>query len=200
MDLSTIEMERPKAREAFLDYRKAVRERHNAEDEQIMRGYRELARGRQLIQLSDTIVAGGTVERTWRSWDNRTWKATLPALAVMRADAPECWLETGAQRVSFTPERWYRGRKDRLTVRGLDVSVGEADWKAMVPIVPPALRPKAMLSNYHILWEADWTKEVVRPPRDPALLRRIGGDLFAVVAIWDLTDLERAVLAGRAGR
>lgn len=25
-----------------------------------------------------------------------------------------------------------------------------------------------------------------------------GGDLYAVVAVWDLTELERAVLAGRS--
>lgn len=56
MELATIEMERPKARAAFLEYRKAVREEHGKAvteaqkrlalaDEQIMRGYRELARG-----------------------------------------------------------------------------------------------------------------------------------------------------------
>lgn len=33
-------------------------------------------------------------------------------------------------------------------------------------------------------------------PVDPALLKHIGGDLYAVVATWDLTDLERAVLDG----
>ena len=64
----------------------------------------------------------------------------------------------------------------------------------MVPIVPPQLRPHWGLHNYHILWEADWQKV---PPRDPALLERIGGDLYAVLAVWDLTELERAVLAMR---
>jgi len=33
------------------------------------------------------------------------------------------------------------------------------------------------------------------PPRDPALIRHIRGDLWAVLAVWDLTELERAVLA-----
>src|SRR5438046_3023240 len=35
------------------------------------------------------------------------------------------------------------------------------------------------------------------PPEDPALLKHIGGDLYAVVAVWNLTELERAVLSGR---
>ena len=44
-----------------------------------------------------------------------------------------------------------------------------------------------------ILWEAEW--ETV--PRDPLLLRHLAGGLYAVMASWDLTPLERAVLKGR---
>jgi hypothetical protein len=36
------------------------------------------------------------------------------------------------------------------------------------------------------------------PARDPALLRHIRGDLWAVLAVWDLTELERAVLGQRS--
>src|SRR5207253_8584714 len=63
--------------------------------------------------------------------------------------------------------------------------------KAMVPIIPPHLRPADALSNYYILSEAHWSPE---PPRDPFLLKRIDGFLFAVLAAWDLTEIERAVL------
>jgi hypothetical protein len=31
---------------------------------------------------------------------------------------------------------------------------------------------------------------------DPILLRPIGGDLYAVVAQWDLTEIERTIIAG----
>jgi hypothetical protein len=34
-------------------------------------------------------------------------------------------------------------------------------------------------------------------PRDPALIRRVAGDLWTVLSVWDLTELERAVLAQR---
>jgi len=66
--------------------------------------------------------------------------------------------------------------------------------EAAVPLIPVHLRPKAALSNYHILWEAEWTK---RYPVDPYLLRRFGGDAWLVVAAWDLTDVERAVMGSR---
>jgi len=58
------------------------------------------------------------------------------------------------------------------------------------------MRPKTKLEGFHTLWEVEtWTLE---PPRDPVLLRRLGGDLYVVLAVWDLTDLERAVLGARA--
>jgi hypothetical protein len=45
-----------------------------------------------------------------------------------------------------------------------------------------------------------WDPERPPAPVDPALLRHIGGDLYAVdlyavVVTWDLTEIERAVLA-----
>lgn len=193
MDLSTITMPRSEARAKFLEYRRAVKERHDAEDEAIMRGYKALAAGSQLIRLADTISAGGVD------------KLERPLLAVAQADAQFCWMvrsRTGAVEYS-TREQWdWRHRRGivRLPSGTLpDMPLG-TQWRswdrhmAMVPPVPPALRPRHSLAGYHILWEAKWTKVA---PKDPALLKHIGGDLYAVVAIWDLTELERAVLARR---
>lgn len=69
----------------------------------------------------------------------------------------------------------------------------------MVPLIPPNLRPKDSLENYHILWDVQgsWFNE---PPKDPFLLKHIDGDLFAVIAEWDLTDLEISVLKSLRGR
>jgi hypothetical protein len=49
---------------------------------------------------------------------------------------------------------------------------------------------------YHVLWDAVWTPE---PPIDPLLLKHCGGSLYAIVAAWDLTPLEQAVMRGRIG-
>jgi hypothetical protein len=65
--------------------------------------------------------------------------------------------------------------------------------EAIVPTIPPDLRPPHALRGYHILWEAAWTPT---PPSDPVLLKSLGGPLYAVLAQWDLTPLERAVLRG----
>jgi hypothetical protein len=67
----------------------------------------------------------------------------------------------------------------------------------VVPPVPPRHRPRRpRRARLHILWEVEqWDPT---PPRDPALLRHIRGDLWAVLATWDLTDIERHVLAQRS--
>ncbi len=57
-------------------------------------------------------------------------------------------------------------------------------------MIPPGLMPGGSLSRFHILWEAE--REEI--PRDPMLLRHLGKGRYVVLATWDLTDLERAVL------
>lgn len=211
MELATIEMNKGKAREAFLDYRRAVLEGGGAEDEQIMRGYRELAKGRRLINLRETLRAGGTTEISvpprWRP-GGPPRPVRVPALAVARADATYCWTfgvgSTGSVELRGKRELHIRNRRDRLILPVGTFDDGPElypEWiprlHAMVPVIPPALRPARRLGLYHLLWEAEWRVDTSPPPGDPALLKHVGGDLYAVLAIWDLTPLEQAVLAGR---
>jgi hypothetical protein len=66
-----------------------------------------------------------------------------------------------------------------------------------VPSVPPQFRPTGALSDYHILFEAEWQRV---PPVDPMLLKQIGhaeSPLFVVLAAWDLSPLEQAVLRAK---
>jgi len=53
------------------------------------------------------------------------------------------------------------------------------------------VRP-ASPADYFVLWEAVWQE---LPPTDPMLLRHPTGHLYAVLAVWDLTEIERAVMA-----
>lgn len=216
MELATITMDRNHAREAFLAYRKSVRERHDQEDAEIMRGYRALARGHQLIRLSETLRAGGSELKTFEvhnRWNGRTYRLVcrVPRLAVIRADAKVCFtagidddggclLTADRQDRELSPNN----RRDRRRIADGTFEGAPQGWnrwqrqmKAIVPNVPPPLRPAHQLAGYQILWEAEWAPDP-QPPVDPALLKHIGGDLYAVVAIWDLTPLEQAVLAARA--
>lgn len=200
MNVETIKMPRSEARRAFLDYRKAVKERHSAEDEAIMRGYKALAEGSALLDLRSAFPAAGQFENG------------LPKIAICRAHFRWCYFEF--ENSGTTPtfvgsmealDRWNRPRAYVHNVVRLAPGVlkhpvdgsGRFSWpqaRALVPSIPPSARPSAKLENFHILWEAEWQP---RPPTDPLLLRHLGGTLYVVLAQWDLTEVERAVLAGR---
>lgn len=66
------------------------------------------------------------------------------------------------------------------------------------PIIPAKiLNPlrSHKIENYHILWEVEKWNQV---PKDPILLKRITPNMFLVLATWDLSPLEKAVIRGRA--
>lgn len=194
MNLATIEVPVDEARARLAEYKQALRTERNAEDEALAAAYRAAARGLPVIRLSEAIAAGG-----W--FDNG-----LPRLAVVRADATQCWVNVSWQPgvgMVFTdnPDVSNRGALVAEHTVRVPVPVPRngrlSRGRTVVPIVPPRLRPRpARLRHCHILWEVEsWTPE---PPKDPALLRHIRGDLWSVLACWDLTELERAVLAQRS--
>lgn len=175
------------ARKALQDYRNAKAPATD-DDRAIMTAYREIARGKVVVQALQSIRNAGREPDTW-----------LPKLAIVRADAKHCRCEVSETRVTFSPATvGWRARKQRVIVdRMPEIAPPAGRWFkdgiAIVPIVPLHLRPKYDLRNYSILWEADWTAV----PHDPLLLRRLKGDLWIVLAAWDLTEVERAVLSQR---
>jgi hypothetical protein len=177
-----------------------------------------------LIALTPTIRRGGTVTRTLVHRkgrdDERREHYLCPALAVCPADGRFVWTR-GVQQdgsIEFSdrlhaPSTYRRGVVQLET--GFELPSGfeqgrsllgngyGAAWSAMVPIVPPKHRPgngRFHLGSYLVLWEVDeWTWSVSPPPPgDPALLRHVAGDIYAVLATWDLSPLERLVLSGRS--
>lgn len=76
--------------------------------------------------------------------------------------------------------------------------------KATVPIVPPEHRPADFdLPQYCTLWEVEKWEALPRPqraPGDPMLLKPLAQTgLYAVMAHWDLTDIEKMVLGAMYG-
>jgi hypothetical protein len=199
MELSTIEMPKEQAEARLKAYRALLKTERTQQDERIAAGYRVLARGLPIIKLSESIAAGGF-------HDNG-----LPRIAIARADSQDCWVEReswpepGAFVYSTEAPRWDRLPNRGAMVNSLTVRIRITEemevpkWQkrighTIMPIIPPEHRPKPhRLHLFHILWEVEaWE---LMPPKDPALLRWIGGDLWSVVATWDLTELERAVLS-----
>lgn len=207
MDVATIELPKEKAREQLREYRAAVkddiakrRSKLRAEDEAIAAGLRELAQGNNLLELQAAFAAAGLDE------------AGLPRIAIARADGRWCWLdwssrwpvENGAREIDWfrfrTDDRWTdRGGRSFSWLGVPPVATPSDDpvLRTQVPLVPPSLRPRGDLSRYHILFEVEEWARVPAPPGDPLLLRRVRGDLFAILATWELTEIERTVMGAR---
>ena len=215
MNAATIQMEPEVARAKLAAYREALAGRHSKaveeEYEAAMRGFAELAKGTVLVDAFSAIREAG-----WRA-DGR------PALAMARADQRQVEWTCGHSRIwnwnnetkigeysgRYAPMIWrYLARKARSSTQRRGQNLVRVDnisveppavpktGIAMIPLVPPDVLPSrgCDLSKHYIPWEVESWDYV--PPVDPMLLRPIGGDLYAVVAQWDLTELERAIIAG----
>lgn len=161
--------------------------------------YAAAADGKPLIQLS-LAISNAPRDRHGR-----------PQLAIARADRRHVTLQlhnrNGVCEFSTVSPRSTRRWHSRSSL------VVEIPWPtpnryvighALVPLIPPdvleTVTPRD-LRGYHILFEVEaWADEPLdaQPDRDPYLLRHVTGDLWAIIAEWDLTDIERAVMAARA--
>lgn len=194
MNVPLIEEDVAVAREKFAEYRAAVKARHCAEDAMVLACYRQLCRGRKLVNIVEAMRAAGVKPTNG-----------LPQLAIARASWRECYFDDDKwrnnERFAVFSEKWSPPYNATSSVVRVPAStfppLAGKRWrngKAIVPTIPPALRPSSHLSNYHILWEAEWE----RVPVDPVLLKHVGGPVYAVLAMWDLTPVEQAVLGLRS--
>jgi hypothetical protein len=198
MDLPVIPISKDEARAKLAEYQDAVLVGQDPEDAAIMAGYRAAARGHGIISLQHAIASGG--------FD----PDGLPRLAVCRATATQCFVRwngyNGTDVIFSDRDDWSVNRGALVGKHSVRVPIpgdarpasrGRRSGGTIVPPVPPRHRPHPRtLKHCHVLWEVESWDMV--PPVDPALIRHIRGDLWAVLAVWDLTDLERLVLAQRA--
>lgn len=193
MDVTLIEMDPDNALDLYREYKKD-RAYSTPEDAEIRRAYQLLSQGKVIIRAIESIKAAGLNAQG------------LPKLAIACATAKACRLVISSQGAAImgsreqAPSFWGRPGKHDIRFEPGDFGAALVPPRfghnvATAPTIPLKLRPKRGLENYHVLWEAEWTPV---PTRDPYLLRRIGqSDLWLVCAHWDLTEVERAVLATR---
>lgn len=150
------------------------------------------------------IVAGDAIRHSPFDTQGR------PRLAIARADRKQVALYRWRDRLTFDSrvnhsayDHWnhlqlthaYQSMPDHIA--DPDRPWNYKRWFATVPMVPADVRPETgQLRQWHILWEVDaWhDKPIIDPPRDPYLLEHVAGDVFAVIAEWDLTPLEQAAM------
>lgn len=173
------------------------------EDNELLVAYRALYHGQRILNLYTVMHTAGVRPGTH-----------FPVLAIAKANTETVYLHVNRwhDNVSFSDDRWRAQKRDvRVPRDRFPAEMWNTDWrtqqklqgfpvKAAVPAVPPHLRP-SNLGDYYILWEVPAWEPVDRTmtaPGDPFLLKRLSDSLFAVVAVWDLTPVEQAILEGRA--
>lgn len=131
-----------------------------------------------------------------------------PKLAISLADKKRVYFHKergGAGSFSRREARWSRTKVDvRLPSNtfshwereaGNQRAIERSVIEAKVPIIPAHLVPSGKLDNYYILFEvSDWKPMPVY--KDPFLLKRINSNAFIVLAEWDLTPVEQAIIRG----
>lgn len=179
------------AREKWKEYTQAFKRTKDPVYADMKKVYHAIKKGAAIVDVPASIIAAGVRPNG------------QPFLAIAPANKQTCFLEISREgHAVYSPFQFGKRRwsglplKGEVEIKNCFPSMGQ--WqrlKAPVPMIPPRLRPLNLHDDYYILWEVDsWT---VMPSRDPYLLRRITTNLFAVVAAWDLTDVELAVMAGR---
>jgi hypothetical protein len=200
MEMAMPDTDRWTARQQYKRYMKAVADgKNDPRYHELAEAYKQMGMGRRVVSLFNAMQRAGADS------------AGRPRLAVVRADQRWCW---------FEPQHFWKGDAwcsrfvgDPSKMRPRDIYGIACHWKkessnaiafpsqsmpwtarekcvAAVPLMPPEVRPRSDCSRYHILFEANW----LAPPKDPLLLRRVGRDVWTILAQWDLTEIERAVL------
>lgn len=208
MNIETLSEPRKMALEKWHEYNKAAKQTGNPLYKDLKKVYNQIKSGRKLIDLIKVFQVGGL-------------KDYLPALAIAKAKSKQVWCtywESGQVNfVNGTNGSWSaQGRaplkedvvlknclpifsSQTLYEKGV-IKKDRIPWNrieltAPVPLIPPKLLPANITDDYYVLWEVDEWKMIA--PTDPWLLRKITETLFVVVAGWNLTKLEKAVMNGR---
>lgn len=189
-----------KALEAWKEYLELLKNRDDEGARVLKEAYYHASKGRKIIDIYQAMKEAGLNTDGW------------PKLAICRADGKECFFrrrKNGAGLFHYEAlNRWEGG--NRISIRFgegtfMDLPIAES-WEheknerfADIPTIPAKYYPKGNLKRYYILWEVEeWREKTAfpKPPIDPFLLKRISPNLFVVLAEWDLTPLERAVIRG----
>lgn len=220
METQTIEVTKEKAEEEYQLYKEALQNKKDQFLSDMKRIYGHMRHGGSVIDVAQAIRDGGIENGHPRLAICRAdCRQVILDKYSTRADwnhrlLPDFGIHEGTAVFRYDNrsrgERWTQKQihpTDEL--RKGDVLVPNMPWTklslkrkncrvtTLVPVIPVRHIPDGQLTRYHILWEVEeWQSHPV-PPRDPMLLRRLTPNVFVVLSSWDLTPLERAVIAGR---
>jgi len=198
-DTPTITIPKEQAKSLYQDYLEVVKTRKEKYLKELKQVYYHLSKGKKVLDIYEVFKKSGVN------------KDGEPKLAIALANEKRVefekrelgsgrfitgtgkfWVELPTGTFPKWKRKWstdnWQGKR-RLQVVRPRIST-------KVPVVPAHLLPEGSLENYYILWEvSDWKPMPVY--KDPFLLKRINANAFVVLAEWDLTKVEQAIIRGR---
>lgn len=209
-----VTMPKEAALERFNEYKAALRISRSQHDRMMKAVYGALSEGLGVINPRAAIIKAG-VEAV----------NAHPVLAICRADFDTVFFrrDWNQNAMLSMSSRFYLSGPNKTAQKSRqqfcfsnDSLLPFTNWnrttsplyheivKATVPVIPPEHRPQTgALQEYSILWEVEKWEALPRPqrpPGDPLLLKPIAQTgLYAVMAHWDLTDIEKMVLGAMFG-
>lgn len=197
------------ALEKFNEYKSALRVSRSQHDRMMKAVYGALSEGLGVINPKAAIVKAGIGVEGYPKlaicradystvFYRRTWsdEAAFSAFSGKYLSGPHKGAQAARLQFHFPADIFPRLATPVPGYREL--------VKATVPIVPPAHRLADFdLPQYCILWEVEKWEALPRPqraPGDPMLLKPLAQTgLYAVMAHWDLTEIEKMVLGAMYG-
>jgi hypothetical protein len=206
MNAPTIQISKEKAKKIYKDYLEIVKTRKEKYLQDLKQVYYHLSKGDKILDIYEVFKKAGVN------------KDGEPKLAIVRADAKKCVfrkkeLGSGSFTENFgwrdkemsasfdinlptnTFPKWKTELRKEVFEKEATLKIIRPDIQTKTTICPPHLLPNGELSNYYLLWEVDKWNEVP-VAKDPFLLKRINSNAFIVLAEWDLTEVEQAVIRG----
>lgn len=199
-----IEMDEAEAKALYDDYAEQIKKRGDDAEKHLKdlkSTYYHLSQGRKVIDIYEVFKNSGLK------------KDGTPQLAIARADLKKVYFHKEAMGAGCfaKKENWYDAADNVRLPSGTfkQWEMTETDpndkWSrpkivrqslvSKVPLVPAHVMPSGKLDNYYILFEVvQW--DDVPVAADPYLLKRINANAFVVLAEWDVTPIEQAIMRG----
>ena len=177
------ETTREEAEIQYANYCALLKKHPSEQYKTLKKAYYAIKQGKQIIDIYKALEQAGTFPDGY------------PRLAIARAHMKKIEYRTSSWTRAFgfySPD----GINAQIAIPNFGWNRHLSRRETVVPLVPAEHHPDSNLKNYHILWEVEeggW-KPVPIPPGDPLLLKCLSKNLFVVLAMWDLTELEKAVI------
>lgn len=195
-------MKPEEAKEHYKTYAELVKTRKEKYLEDLKKTYYHLSKEHKVLDIFEVFKQSGVNEQgepklAIAPASAKTIILEKSELGAANFTAHDRWSSAWKSDVSLPSGTFPEFHKEKMSWGGMGIV--RQTIESLVPVVPAHLVPEGSLENYYTLFEV---KEWFEPRKasyskgDPYLLKRINNNAFVVLAEWDVTDLEVAILRG----